>query len=104
MMGDRPQGSQVPPWPCRKFVFGLHESCGESMKTSWMIAGCWLGIIVSCLSGQAGTPKKPTLLIDAHMHVWSGDPLQFPFAHPYDAKFKPPAIAATVERVIEEMD
>jgi predicted TIM-barrel fold metal-dependent hydrolase len=47
-------------------------------------------------------PKKSPI-IDVHMHVWSGDPVRFPFAHPYDPKFKPPRIAATVELVLEEM-
>lgn len=38
------------------------------------------------------------------MHVWSDDPARFPFAHPYDPKFKLPKIAATVEMLLEEMD
>jgi predicted TIM-barrel fold metal-dependent hydrolase len=38
------------------------------------------------------------------MHVWSGDPVRFPFAHPYDPKFKPPKIAASVELLLKEMD
>src|SRR4029077_5933061 len=29
---------------------------------------------------------------------------RFPFEHPYDRKFKPPGIAATVELLVEEMD
>src|SRR5437867_1827678 len=49
-------------------------------------------------------PKLPKLLIDSHMHVWSGDPARFPFAHPYEPKFMPPKIPATVEILIEEMD
>jgi predicted TIM-barrel fold metal-dependent hydrolase len=37
------------------------------------------------------------------MHVWSGDATRFPFSHPYDATFRPPPIAGTVELLLEEM-
>lgn len=43
-------------------------------------------------------------VIDTHMHVWSGDPQRFPFAHPYDPAFKPPKMAATVEVLLKEMN
>jgi L-fuconolactonase len=43
-------------------------------------------------------------LIDVHMHVWSDDPVKFPFAHPYDLKFVPPKIPASAGRVLKEMD
>lgn len=59
-----------------------------------------LGAATALSSHGAG--KTPT--IDTHMHVWSGDPERFPFAHPYDPKYKPPAIAATVELLVKEMD
>jgi predicted TIM-barrel fold metal-dependent hydrolase len=49
--------------------------------------------------GQARPP-----IVDTHMHVWSGDLQRFPFAHPYEPEFKPPAVAATVELLTEEMD
>jgi predicted TIM-barrel fold metal-dependent hydrolase len=52
---------------------------------------------------MAQQPAKP-LLIDVHMHVWSDDPVKFPFAHPYDAKFMPPKIPASLDRVVKEMD
>ena len=42
-----------------------------------------------------------SLCIDTHMHVWSGDAEQFPFADP---NYAAPKIAATVELLIEEMD
>lgn len=38
------------------------------------------------------------------MHVWSGDPKAFPFAHPYNPDYKPPKTAATVELLLKEMD
>lgn len=62
--------------------------------------------VLSATFAGAAEPQgaaKP-LIIDAHMHVWSGDPVRFPFAHPYDPKFKPPKIAATVELLLQEMD
>ena len=43
-------------------------------------------------------------LIDTHMHVWAGDTERFPFAHPYDPKFKPPRTAGTAELLLKEMD
>lgn len=44
------------------------------------------------------------LCIDTHMHVWSGDAEFFPFSNPNDPNYSPPAIAATVELLVEEMD
>ncbi|MBY0230109.1 MAG: amidohydrolase [Gemmataceae bacterium] len=51
----------------------------------------------------ADKPAKP-LVIDTHMHVWSDDPDRFPFAHPFDPKYKPPKLPASVGRVVKEMD
>ena len=48
-------------------------------------------------------PARP-LLIDSHMHVWSDDPVRFPFAHPYNAKFVPPKIPASLQILVKEMD
>jgi predicted TIM-barrel fold metal-dependent hydrolase len=50
----------------------------------------------------AAADKAP--LIDTHMHVWSGEPERFPFAHPYEPRFKPPKTAGTVEMLLREMD
>jgi predicted TIM-barrel fold metal-dependent hydrolase len=52
----------------------------------------------------AEKPAPKALLIDSHMHVWSGDPVRYPFAHPYTKDYKPPKTAATVELLVEEMD
>lgn len=72
---------------------------------------CWLGVgsllaawLALALPLDGGEPTKKPLLIDSHMHVWSGDLVRFPFAHPYDAKFKAPKTAATVELLVDEMD
>jgi len=51
---------------------------------------------------SAQPAKNP--VIDVHMHVWSDDPVKFPFAHPYNAKFTPPLIPASLDRVVKEMD
>src|SRR5262245_27484307 len=58
------------------------------------------------LAPSGGAAEKPAkaLVIDTHMHVWSDDPDKFPFAHPYDAKYVAPKIAASVARVVKEMD
>jgi predicted TIM-barrel fold metal-dependent hydrolase len=44
------------------------------------------------------------LLIDTHLHVWSGDTKAFPFAHPTNANFKAPPLAGTAEMLLEEME
>src|SRR5262245_21928123 len=58
------------------------------------------------LAPAVGADEKPKkgLIIDTHMHVWSDDEKKFPFAHPYDKKYVPPKLAASVERVVKEMD
>jgi predicted TIM-barrel fold metal-dependent hydrolase len=56
----------------------------------------------SCGSLTRARPSRARI-IDSHMHVWSGDAARFPFSHPYDPSFRPPPIAGTVERLVEEM-
>src|SRR5438046_6886334 len=56
------------------------------------------------LLAAAPLAASRTLVIDSHVHVWTNDTNAFPFAHPYDAKFKPPPIAGTIEILSEEMD
>jgi predicted TIM-barrel fold metal-dependent hydrolase len=58
------------------------------------------------LAGLAAIPlaaPRP-LAVDTHMHVWTNDTGRFPFAHPYEPNFKLPAVAGTVEMLVEEMD
>lgn len=45
-----------------------------------------------------------SIIVDTHMHTWSGDLNRWPFAHPYGAKIKPPENPATVERLIQDLD
>src|SRR5262245_19217097 len=68
------------------------------MRSTLLICLCLLA------ARAAHSGDKRPLLVDAHMHVWSDDPARFPFAHPYDAKFAPPKIAASLDRLIKEMD
>lgn len=49
---------------------------------------------------NSGTPP----VIDTHMHVWAGDPKQFPFTHPYDPDYTVPVHPATVEMLVDDMD
>jgi predicted TIM-barrel fold metal-dependent hydrolase len=63
--------------------------------------GCLLAVFI--LPAAIHAQAKP-VIIDAHMHVWSDDPVRFPFAHPYDPKFVPPKIPASVQLLVEEMD
>jgi predicted TIM-barrel fold metal-dependent hydrolase len=55
-------------------------------------------------AGGATEEPQKGLVIDTHMHVWSDDADKFPFAHPYDPKFAPPKLAASLDRVVKEMD
>src|SRR5262245_2005711 len=58
------------------------------------------------LAGLAAVPlaaPRPPV-VDTHMHIWTNDTGRFPFAHPYEPNFKPPAVAGTVEMLVEEMD
>ncbi len=61
-------------------------------------------LVLSPAAIQAQEKSGKPLLIDAHMHVWSDDPVRFPFAHPYEPKFVPPKIAASLAVLLEEMD
>src|SRR5262245_17067828 len=71
-------------------------------KTIPALFFCLLLILVPFATAE-DRPTK-TLIIDTHMHVWSDDENKFPFAHPYDAKYKAPKIPASVDRVVKEMD
>ncbi len=61
-------------------------------------------LMASVVSAQEPKLAGRSPVIDAHMHVWSDDPVKFPFAHPYDAKFVPTTIPASLHRVVKEMD
>lgn len=56
------------------------------------------------LIGHVSAAEPKELIVDTHMHVWSDDPVRFPFAHPYDPKYAPPKIPASVDLVVKEMD
>jgi L-fuconolactonase len=71
------------------------------MKTSILPLTCLLAALLAPATSPA--QQKPPV-IDAHMHVWSDDPTRFPFAHPYDAKFIPPKVPASLAILLEEMD
>jgi predicted TIM-barrel fold metal-dependent hydrolase len=58
--------------------------------------------LAAAYAAAAAAPRPP--LIDTHVHVWSDDPAAFPFAHPTNPNFRPPAIAATAEALLAEMD
>jgi predicted TIM-barrel fold metal-dependent hydrolase len=71
---------------------------------SAVAAGVGTAVIARPAAAGAAERVAAKPLIDTHMHVWSGDPERFPFAHPYQADYKPPKIAATVELLVKEMD
>jgi predicted TIM-barrel fold metal-dependent hydrolase len=60
------------------------------------------GTLTAAIQAQTKLAKPP--IIDSHMHVWSDDLTRFPFAHPYEANFKPPKIPASLEILVKEMD
>lgn len=57
----------------------------------------------AAISGILGL-KSSSPVVDTHMHIWSDNESRFPFSHPFNDNFNPPPVAATVERLIEEMD
>lgn len=76
----------------------LHAAAGSAVGT-WAMSKT---TDTEGFDGGAKPTSKP--LIDTHMHVWSGDPARFPFAHPYMANYTPPKTAATVELLVKEMN
>lgn len=60
--------------------------------------------VLALLSKAENTAAQRPPIVDTHMHVWSDDPVRFPFAHPYERNFKPPEIAGTMQMLLEEMD
>ena len=68
------------------------------------IGVCAAPLASTLVSGRQNTVAEPAPVVDTHMHVWSGDPTRFPFAHPYNVDFSPPEIAGTMEMLLEEMD
>lgn len=56
------------------------------------------------LAASAATAKDHPPVIDTHVHVWANDPARFPFAHPTQRNFQPPALAGTAEMLLEEME
>jgi predicted TIM-barrel fold metal-dependent hydrolase len=73
------------------------------MKPAIVLAACLLSTAFP-MALQAQEKSAKPLLIDVHMHVWSDEPARFPFAHPYDRKFVPPKIPASLDLVVKEMD
>lgn len=86
----------------RFFVHRLYDRRHFTRRLAGLAAG-GIAAAWSCPADSANNARSQRP-IDTHMHVWSGDPQQFPFAHPYEPTFQPPAIAATAERLVEEMD
>ena len=77
----------------------------EINRRTFLTAAADSAVALSAMSAapaEQSTSNAP--IIDTHMHVWSGEPERFPFAHPYEPNFKPPPIAATVELLLKEMD
>ena len=53
-------------------------------------------------AGTASAVRAP--VIDTHMHVWSDDPVRFPFSHPYNPDTADPKDPATLEMLLADMD
>jgi predicted TIM-barrel fold metal-dependent hydrolase len=80
----------------RAFLAGLARSAATAGTAAAALA-------LGPRTGGADREDKAPL-IDTHMHVWADDTERFPFAHPYDPKFKPPKTAGTAELLLKEMD
>ncbi len=77
------------------FAYHVHDGATSSASA---------GIVTIHVQEPKQKKAAKPLLIDSHMHVWSDDPVRFPFAHPYDAKFMPPKIPASLDILLKEMD
>src|SRR5262245_40908467 len=72
----------------------------EQIRQADIISRRWF--LTMLAAAPLTTARAP--VIDTHMHIWTNETDRFPFAQPYDANFKPPPIAGTVEMLVEEMD
>src|SRR5262245_27724805 len=81
------------------------KRCRQMNRRKFLASvACSTGAIGGVATLSAAKDETPAPVIDTHMHVWSDDPVRFPFAHPYDAKHQPPSAAASVEVLLKEMD
>src|SRR5262245_9337937 len=74
----------------------------KAVGASLLLVGLFL--LGSAPAGASERKPAKGLVIDTHMHVWSDNPKKFPFDHPYESKFVPPKIPASLDRVVKEMD
>jgi len=74
-----------------------------AVAARWFLA-CGASALLATAAARAQDKPAPPLLIDSHMHVWTDDPVRFPFAHPYNAKFVPPKTPASLQILVKEMD
>ena len=74
----------------------------KTTRRTLLAAGAALGTTALLPKPNAAQPQE--IIVDTHMHTWSGDEAKWPFADPYNENFTPPQIAATVERLLEDLD
>ena len=67
-----------------------------------VIAACHTRRDALADDSQKGPATSP--VIDAHMHVWSDDPEQFPFSHPYQPNFNAPPADGSLATLLADMD
>jgi predicted TIM-barrel fold metal-dependent hydrolase len=77
---------------------------GDDMKSTPLAPPISRRAFLAMVAASPLMAASESRIIDTHMHVWSDDPAAFPFAHPYDARFTPPALAGTAGTLLEEMD
>lgn len=85
----------------REIRMHLHDS--PSLSRRGFIAAS-ASLVAAGVTGSVTAAEAGEFIVDTHMHTWSGDESRFPFAHPYTEDFKAPSVAATVERLVEDMD
>lgn len=74
------------------------------MRCTRFLPACLACAFLSASTTNAQDKAVQPLLIDSQMHVWTDDPVRFPFAHPYNAKFVPPKTPASLAILVKEMD
>lgn len=60
------------------------------------------GFLSACGLSAMAAPKKPRLIIDTHLEVWTDDP-RFPFGHPERPDLKGVKVQAPIENQVQQM-
>ena len=69
-----------------------------------VIGSMTVGVAGSICPTVSSAVDDSTVIVDTHIHTWSGDLERWPYAYPYGENPKPSKYPATVERLVEDLD